>query len=155
MAISGSTGCKLFIGGTGVLASEASWVEVGEVENLGEVGDQSEVVRFLSLSDGRVRKSRGTKDAGDMTITVAYDGENQGQTNLRTAADLTTNVKYNFRVALNDAPAGPSPTPTYIAFKALAQGYRLAVGGANGTVMMNVTLSVDTAPVVTAAATGA
>ena len=154
MAISGSSGCKLFIGGTGVLASEDSWVEVGEIENLGEFGDQSEVVRFLSLSDGRVHKMRGAKDAGDMTITVAYDSANQGQTNLRTAADLTTNVKYNFRVALNDAPAGAAPTPTYFTFKALAQGYRLSVGAANGTVMMNVTLSIDTAPSVAPAATG-
>lgn len=150
----GSTGCKLFIGGTDELASEASWVEVGEVENLGEFGDSSEIVRFLSLSDGRVRKSRGTKDAGDMSVSMAYDSANQGQTNLRTAADLTTNVKYNFKVELNDAPAGDAPTPTRFTFKAIPQGYRVNVGAANGTVMMSCTLAIDTTPAPEAPATG-
>lgn len=145
MAAYGSTGCKLFIGGTGTLGSEASWVEVGEIENMGEFGDQSEIVRFLSLSDGRVRKSRGTKDAGDLTVTFAYDYENAGQDALRTAADLTTNVKYNFKVELNDAPSGASPKPTRFTFKAIPQGYRINIGGANGTVTASCSLAIDTA----------
>lgn len=151
MSVSGSTGCTLDIGGTGVLASEASWAAVGEIENLGELGDSRQLVTFLSLSDSRVKKAKGTADAGTLNLVVGYDAADAGQDALRAAADDASNVGYNFRVRLNDAPADANPgsgsesTPTTMTFKALVMSRRVNIGAANGTVTMNVVLDITTA----------
>ncbi|EPM82047.1 hypothetical protein A260_28286, partial [Pseudomonas syringae pv. actinidiae ICMP 19068] len=55
------------------------YVDVGEIEDLGEFGDTFSSVTFTSLKDGRVRKYKGTADAGDMTLTVGLDNGDAGQ----------------------------------------------------------------------------
>lgn len=152
MAVSPSTGCKLYLGtNTTALASESAFIEIGEVQDLGEFGDLKNIIRFISLSDSRVRKTPGSRDAGDITLTVGYDSTNAGQDDMRDAADYTGSQPYNVKIELNDALT-TSGTPTTFTFQAHVLGFRTRVGAADNTVLGTTTLAI-TSGVTTVSAT--
>ncbi|MDR6632341.1 hypothetical protein J2X72_001125 [Phyllobacterium sp. 1468] len=114
MAITTATGAKYYIGGTtaidyttdvsAIAAFEAlTWVEVKEVEDGGEFGDESADVTFQSLGDGRVRHLKGARDAGTIALVVGDDPLDAGQVAMRAAEK--TKFQYNFKVEYEDAPS--------------------------------------------------
>lgn len=114
MAITTATGAKYFIGGTtaidyttdagAIAAFEAlTWVEIKEVEDGGEFGDESADVTFQSLGDGRVRHLKGARDAGTIALVVGDDPLDPGQLAVRSAEK--TKFQYNFKVEYEDAPS--------------------------------------------------
>lgn len=114
MAITTATGAKYFIGGTNAIdyttdagaiaAFEAlTWVEIKEVEDGGEFGDESADVTFQSLGDGRVRHLKGARDAGTIALVVGDDPLDAGQLAVRAAEK--TKFQYNFKVEYEDAPS--------------------------------------------------
>ncbi|UXN64409.1 phage tail protein [Phyllobacterium sp. A18/5-2] len=114
MAITTATGAKYFIGGPttidyttdagAIAAFEAlTWVEIKEVEDGGEFGDESADVTFQSLGDGRVRHLKGARDAGTIALVVGDDPLDAGQLAVRAAEK--TKFQYNFKVEYEDAPS--------------------------------------------------
>jgi hypothetical protein len=114
MTITTATGCRYFIGGTtaidyttdaaAIAAFEAmTWVEIKEVEDGGEFGDESADVSFQSLGDGRVRHLKGARDAGTIALVVGDDPLDAGQLAVRAAEK--TKFQYNFKVEYEDAPS--------------------------------------------------
>lgn len=115
MAVSTASGSKISIGSTEIppnmenisdpaalaIFEADSYIEIGEVENLGEYGDQSEDVTFASLNDSRTRHYKGTRDAGVLPLTVGDDAADEGQIALIAAE--ASHLDYNFRVELNNA----------------------------------------------------
>lgn len=108
MTIGTGSGTRLYIGGVNNdresdLADYVadSYVEIGEVEDGGEFGDESDVITFTSLADGRTRKLKGPRDAGTMTVVVGDDMTDEGQQAL-VAAEAEPH-DYNFKVVLDDA----------------------------------------------------
>lgn len=102
-----ASGARLFIGGpnsnrnTSLVDYQAdSYVEVGEIEDMGEFGDESGRITFTALSDGRTRKFKGPRDAGEQTIVVGDDPTDEGQIALEAAEAQP--FDYNFYVELND-----------------------------------------------------
>ena len=77
------------------------WREIGVIEDLGEVGDQANEVTFTSLSDGRVRRLKGTRDAGVQSLIVGTDDGDVGQDYMLAAQETTFN--YPFYIEGNDA----------------------------------------------------
>lgn len=113
MAIHATNGAKLYIGT--VLASKSTdfveddftsqtWVEIGEVEALGSVGDASTEITFDSISANRTRRLKGTRNAGAMEVVCGMDPADAGQIALLAAEKAIHD--YAFRIVLNDAPAG-------------------------------------------------
>lgn len=144
MTIQTSTNCRIYIGTTQAAADLAAfesdtYKEVGEVEDLGEFGDESSLVTFASLNDGRMRKLKGIKDAGDMALVVAMDGDDAGQAALVAAEKDSTSAGYNIKVTLNDMG---TTNPTTFFFRAQVISNRLAVGGADNVIRRNVTLAI-------------
>ena len=147
MALQTSANCKFYIGTKAPAADLTefqadTYTEVGSIEDLGEFGDAFNAITFTSLGDGRVRKLKGTKDAGDMTLVVAFDGDDEGQAALLAAAEDTTSVGYNCKVELNDRGA---TNPTTFYFRAQVMGARVAIGGADNVIRRNVTIAIDSA----------
>jgi hypothetical protein len=115
MTVNAAAGTKVFIGTTAIppnmsdlddpsalaIFQADSYIEVGEVEDAGEYGDEASDVTFESLSDGRTRHLKGTKDAGVMPLVVGDDPEDEGQIAL-VAAELSP-LDFNFKVVLNNA----------------------------------------------------
>jgi hypothetical protein len=136
MAISATSKTKFYIGTSAANAETDTYSEVKRIEDLGEFGDNAEVITFLSIEDGRVHKLKGAKDAGDMEITCGFDAADAGQNAMRAALDVDT--PYNFKVVLNDDPV--NPTEHY--FKGLVTAASNTLGGANDVAKCKFTVAI-------------
>jgi hypothetical protein len=149
-----ASGTRLYIGTTAIPAnindlSDAqalaeftadSYIEVGEVEDLGEYGDQSEDVTFASLADSRTRHFKGTRDAGTAAITVGYDITDEGQIAL-VAAEAQP-LDYNFKIVNNDKlTLGGEGSVDYFYGKVMSK--RKNVGNVNNVVRGNYSVGIN------------
>lgn len=146
-----AAGCRLAIGGkTGAATvteyEDDTYVDVGEIEDLGEFGDTFNPVNFTALSDGRVRKYKGTADAGNMTLTVGLDNGDLGQKAVAVAHKDRTKGNYNIKVTLNDGDPGATPAvlPTTFYFAVKVMNNTVAAGSADNVVRRNMTLAINT-----------
>ncbi len=152
MAISTGSGVILAIGTTAAAPSLAqfqadSYTNVGEVEDLGEFGDESEEIRFTSLTDGRVRKLKGPRDAGTIQVVCGDDDNDVGQLEM-TAAEANT-LDYNFRITLNNKQTlGGTNGVQYFRGKVMSK--RLQIGQANSTLRRRFNVGINSAIVVVA-----
>lgn len=153
MTINTASGAKLYIGSQNsdrdtVLAEYQadSYIEVGEIEDLGEFGDDSTRVTFDSLSEGRTRKLKGTRDAGEMPIVVGDDPTDEGQIAMEAAE--ASPLDFNFKVELNDAVTVGGNNSTHF-FIGKVFSKRRNVGTANNVVRRNFAIGINSAIVST------
>lgn len=146
-----AAGCRLGFGTKTPAADKAgyeadTYVDVGEIEDLGEFGDTFSNVNFTALGDGRVRKYKGTADAGDMTLTVGLDNGDAGQTAVKAAHADRTKGNYNVKVTLNDGnpTANPVILPTTYYFGVKVMNNTVAAGSADNVVRRNMTFGINT-----------
>lgn len=117
-----------------------SYTNVGEVEDLGEFGDTAEEVTFTALADRRVRKFKGSFDAGTLTVTCGNDSGDAGQDAMLAA--FASDDDYNFRVQLNDTPVGGS-TPTTLYFSGKVMSKPKNVGNVSNVVRQMFTVGIN------------
>ncbi|RWR29464.1 hypothetical protein D2T31_10810 [Sinirhodobacter populi] len=148
MTIYATNGAKLFIGP--VLAAKADdfvlsdfptegWVEVGETEGLGTVGDTAAEITFDGIGSNRTRRLKGTRNAGSMDIVCGIDPADPGQIAL-IAAEKTP-YDYAFKLVLNDAPPGGTPSERYFVAKVASAAEALET--ANNVMKLNASLWVN------------
>lgn len=115
MGVNVAAGSKIYIGTTAIpegledmddaaaiaLFEADSYIEIGEVENMGEYGDESQDVTFASLGDSRTRHFKGTRDAGTMALVVGDDPTDDGRAALIAAE--ASHLDFNIKVVLNNA----------------------------------------------------
>lgn len=147
MTVNTAGGSRLFIGTTLdattlVEFQGDSYIEVGEVEDAGQVGDESAPITFTTLKDGRVRKFKGPRDAGTMTVVCGADSSDEGQAAMIAAEG--TIFDYNFMVTLNDMLT-LNGDPTTLFFRAKVMGKRRNIGNVSNVVKYNFNLGVDSA----------
>lgn len=122
--------------------SALTYTEIGLVESLGEFGDQSAAVNFTALSDGRVRKGKGARDAGDLTITVGHDPDDVGQQALIAAEG--TNLRYPFKVQFpNKKNTNGTDEVHYFMGKVMSK--RVTGAAVNDVVRRTFTIAIDSA----------
>ena len=145
-----AAGCRFFIGGKTGADTETkykadTYVEVGEIEGLGEFGDTFSSVNFTSLKDGRVRKYKGTADAGDLTLTVGLDNGDAGQNAVKTAHKDRSKGDYNIKITLNDGDpdASPAISPTTFYMRGKVMNNTVAPGAADNVVRRNITIGIN------------
>jgi len=119
-----------------------TYTEVGEVEDLGEFGDEAEEITFTALADRRVRKFKGSFDAGTVTVQCGSDPANPGQ--LALIAALASDLDYNFKIELNDAVT-LSGTPTTLFFRGKVMSKRRNVGNVSNIVRQNFNVGINSA----------
>lgn len=117
-----------------------TWTEIELVESMDAYGDTSNEVTFMAMKDGRVRKGKGSRNAGNPTLTVGYDYSDPGQTALRAAQE--TNFKYGFKVVLPNRLAAPGDDQVDY-FRALVLSDAKNVGNTDTIVRQTFSLSVD------------
>lgn len=145
-----AAGCRFFIGGKTGAGSKTeyeadTYVQVGEIEDLGEFGDTFSSVNFTSLENGRVRKYKGTADAGDLTLTIGLDNGDAGQNAIKTAHKDRSKGDYNIKITLNDGDPDASPviTPTTFYLRGKVMNNTVAPGAADNVVRRNVTIGIN------------
>ena len=148
MSISDGLGTKIYIGPIAAndspsgYAALTPWVEIGEVESIGEFGDASAVITFTSLNAARVRKRKGARDAGDLTIVCANLPRDAGQ--IAMIAAEGTKFRYAFKIVAEDSPDANDTDSTFY-FGALVTSKRLNVGASNAVNKRTFMLAIDTA----------
>lgn len=154
-----ATGTKIFIGpsvtnttDTAAEFAALSWTEIGLVESIGEFGDQASMVTGAVIGDGRMRKAKGARDAGELAISVFHAGDDVGQQALE-AAEATYN-NYAFKVVLPNRLT-VSGTDEIRYFRGLVASKRLNVGGNDNLVKDTYNVAVNSPIVVVAATAGA
>ena len=148
--LSTAAGCRFSIGSKNGADTEAAYkadtyVEVGEIEDLGEFGDTFSSVTFTSLADGRVRKYKGTADAGDLTLTIGLDNGDLGQAKLKVAHKDRSKGDYNIKVTLNDGDPTATPVllPTTFYMRGKVMNNTVAAGSADNVIRRNVTVGIN------------
>lgn len=150
MTIYATNGTKLFIGGIMTIGDDdlvaadfasqsASWVEIGETENFGSVGDTSAEITFDGISANRTRRLKGTRNAGTMEVVCGIDYDDPGQIAVHAAEKQIHD--YAFRMVLNDAPQGGTPSERL--FGAKVASVAEAFDSANSVMKLNATLWVN------------
>lgn len=159
MTIYATAGAKFYIGGAMALPSadltEASftsqtWTEIKHTEGLGSAGDTAQEIKVSLIDRERDVRMKGTRDAGTMEIVANADGADAGQLALIVAEKTRDN--YAFKLVLNDAPAGG--TPSERKFVALVMKAAEQFDQANNAVKLNASLGINSNIVRTAAAAG-
>lgn len=148
MTIYATNGAKLYIGGV-LPAKSTDFVqadfspepstEIGEMDGLGSVGDTSAEITFAGISAKRDRRLKGTRNAGTMDIVCGLDAQDAGQ--LALIAAEATGSDYAFKLVLNDAPPGGTPSVRY--FVAAVGSVVEAFDQANNVMKLNASLWVN------------
>jgi hypothetical protein len=129
-----AAGSKFYLGPANKTANSLSdfqalsYVEVGEVEDIGEFGDQFNPVKRTPLSTRRVQTAKGSKDAGTFTLTIGHDSADTGQVNLDAA--LASDSDYAIRIELDDAGSGSPSSPTTFYMRVKVMGLSTRIGDA-------------------------
>ncbi|NSL22837.1 hypothetical protein [Agrobacterium tumefaciens] len=151
MTIFATAGAKLYIGVTKeqkntdfVLAdfsaaNAVTWQEIKELEALGSLGDTSEAVNFTSIDAARTRTLKGPRSAGTMELVMGIDYADPGQQAV-IAAEKTIH-DYEFKLVLNDAPAGGTPSQRLFIAKVMSQSEQF--DQANAVMKLNASLGVN------------
>jgi len=127
------------------------WVPIGSIENLGAFGDAASVVTFDDLADGRTKKLKGQRDAGNMELVLGLDDADAGQALLDTAYSDDSVGDYNFKVEFpNKLAINGQNALRY--FRGKVFTVRETVETANNVVRKNVTVGISS-PIVKKAAT--
>ena len=150
--VTGSSGTTIYIGpaagatvDTQTEFEALTYVEIGGAETVGKFGDEATSVKFTALTDSRVRKNKGPRDAGMAALVCGYDAADPGQQALEDAEQ--TNQKFAFKVVFPDA-VDENHSNTVVYFRALVQSAPFNVGGAQDTIRREYNLDVDSALVV-------
>ncbi len=109
-----------------------SFLEIGEVSDLGEFGREYNEVTFNPLGDRRTVKRKGSYNDGNVSMTVARVPGDAGQTELQNALDSDDSV--SVRVVLQDG--------TTLYFEAQVMSYTTNVGSVDQITTASVTLGI-------------
>lgn len=147
MSIQTAAGAKVFIGPANETAddeaafSALTYSEIGEVEEIGEFGDQANEIKFAALGNRRVRKLKGSFDAGTLELTVGRDPQDEGQAAI--AAALASNSDYAIKIELGDGDDGTGGEPTTFYFRAKVMSYTSNLGDVENVVRSKISLGIN------------
>lgn len=147
MSITSAAGSKVYIGttiaaDTAVEFAADTYVEIKQVEDLGELGDESEAISFAGVGNARVLKLKGARDAGTLVLVVGRDPLDAGQIAVKAAEK--TNFEYNFKLVANDAPDADHTSSTYY-FRGLVMSARDNYGQQNNVVRTTFNIGINSA----------
>lgn len=136
MSITTGAGARFYIGTTTTQTTQIgyegeSWTEVGQVEEIGEFGDEATDVTATVLGDRRTRHLKGSVDGGALVVTCLHDDTDTGQAAMITAR--ATDFNYNFKVEIDD-PRSLSGTGTTYYFHGLVMSDRINIGNSDNVV---------------------
>lgn len=115
--------------------SAITYVDIGEVESIGDYGDSVGDVTFSSLGDARTRHAKGLADAGTIEIVMALTPGEAGQLALAAAGLDRSRYDYPIKVEYVDGSID------YFAGKVM--GSKKSVGSAENVIKRTVTVGIN------------
>jgi len=120
-----------------------TWTQIGNVRSFSAFGDTQNIINAPVVGDSRVRKVAGSRDAGNVTLTLYPDEGDAGQLALIAAA--LTSSTYPIRIdypAASKLTVGGTVAKRY--FVAIVAGGKETPGGNEDIVTVEYTLAVTT-----------
>ncbi|NDV52167.1 hypothetical protein [Salipiger sp. PrR003] len=148
MPIFSTAGAKLFIGGVQPMKSEdfvltdfdgQTWTEIKELEALGSLGDSANEITQDIIGEKRTKRLKGTRVAPPMEVIAAINYEDAGQAAVIAAEK--TDDDFAFKIQLDDAPSGGTPSERY--FIAKIASATEAYDTANSVMKLNMSLWIN------------
>jgi len=149
MPIQSGAGAKLYIATTSgaVLSSSVAYAaltyrECEQTEAIGALGDSTAEVTFTGLGDARTQKLKGSSDAGNLDVTMAFNSEaltaspTTGQGLLLAASNDTSSDNYYFKRTLDGVTEY---------FSGMVGSFVIDLSGANNIWMLNRQFRVNSA----------
>lgn len=155
MSVITGAGTKIYIGTTASATNQSeyeadTYTLIEQTESIGALGDTSAEVTFIGLDDARVQKKKGSRDAGNLPITMALSLEALessplgGQGLLLAASEDTSSSNYNFKVVYNNAGSGSPQSGSTRYFSGQAATWPEAVEGADSNLMVTAEVRINT-----------
>ena len=119
-----------------------TWTEVTLVESIGAYGDESAVITAAALADGRMRKAKGARDAGNSEIVLFPVDDDPGQIALKTAEGSYGQYPIKVQLANKLTEAGVNGIDY---FTALVASERKEVGANDNIVRERFNLAITSA----------
>jgi len=119
-----------------------TWTEVSMVESIGAYGDESAIITAAALADGRMRKAKGARDAGNSEIVCFPVDDDPGQLALKAAEETYSQFPVKIELANKLTTAGTNGVDY---FCALVSSERKEVGANDNIVRERFTLAITTA----------
>lgn len=91
--------------------TSATWTEIGEINSLGTWGAKGKEITASVLTDGYMRRLKGTIDSGTVELVALRDPTDVGQNAANVAAQSWDT--YLFKVELNDAIIEDQPNSIF------------------------------------------
>lgn len=118
-----------------------TWTLVAGVLDYGDVGPEYKPIEFETVDDGLVHRLKGSLDNGMMTLKLARDPTNEGQSAV--IAALSDYDNYNFKIEFNNKPAGVGAKPTRLFFAGKVMSYKTNIGGGSKLLEATTQLAID------------
>lgn len=106
---------------------------VGEITDLGEFGQEFNLVSYTALGQRQTKKFKGSYNNGALQLQMGRDTTDAGQTALRLA--LASDNSYSFRVILQNA--------TRLQFTGKVMSYKTSVGSVDQITGAQTTIEID------------
>ncbi|KQS55901.1 hypothetical protein ASG17_07575 [Brevundimonas sp. Leaf363] len=147
LPLSDGIGTKIFIGPVTSsydpsTMTALTYVEIKECEAIPDFGDSAATTTFNSLSDGRVRKRKGVRDAGDLAVTFANIPDDPGQVAMIAAEK--TKFRYAIKIQADDG-GDANDTDSAFYFAGLVNSNKINVGQSNSVNKRTFSILIDTA----------
>jgi hypothetical protein len=119
MSLYATAGLKLYIGEVIAQKSEnfaeadfssQTWVRIGQLENLGNLGDAAQGISIDLIDEARSKTLKGTRSAGNMEVVCGADMDDLGQSAVIAAEKRP--FDFGFLLVMNDRPPEKSSTAT-------------------------------------------
>lgn len=131
-----------------------TYVDLGCLESLGSYGGTATITEFTCLSNGIVKKLKGSRNNGDLELTLALDDSTTGYDTLVDAYETLSTGDYYFRVQYGNAQ-NATGTGAIRYFGGKISSITETVTDADGVVTLTVTVAISTDIVRTASTAGA
>lgn len=139
MAINTSAGSKLFVTASAPATytqagfTALTFTEVGELTNLGEFGREYALVTHNPVGDRRTIKRKGSFNEGSISLEMALDNDDAGQTLLKAAADSDSSYSFKLQTQNGDI----------YYFSAQTMSFRVSVGTVDQITSATAMLEID------------
>ena len=117
------------------LLAGLAYVEIGELESIGDYGDTINDVSFAGLAEGRARHLKGLADAGSVELSIGFDAGDAGQLKLVEAFLDRSRFDYPIKVVYVDGETD------YMAAKVMSN--KKAGSTVEGVLKRTVTLGIN------------
>lgn len=119
----------------------SGWVRIGGITNVGEFGPTYQEITSEPIDAEAVGKYKGMRNDGNLTLTIEWREDDAGQVIVRDA--LASFEDYDWKVELNNKPAGATSKPSRKFFAGKAMSDTFNIGGPNNLVTGTVNIAIN------------